>query len=186
LPPGTGPGSSRPPDRTPDRHPARAGDPLPRRELDHGELQPRNAGNVRTQLDEVDFRLTGAFGRALRDERIQRPQNGGTAPAALPDQVIPGSRLQFSRTFAGLPPIEAITAAVTVRAEDSLLHQPVSTSRSTTFWVVPWPAVALLSALVVLAVARRRRRRRRAHRSVGLSRSPGPARDDAPEDVLVA
>src|SRR5581483_9049950 len=145
-----------------------------------------NAGNVRTQLDEVDFRLTGAFGRALRDERIQRPQNGGTAPAALPDQVIPGSRLQFSRTFAGLPPIEAITAAVTVRAEDSLLHQPVSTSRSTTFWVVPWPAVALLSALVVLAVARRRRRRRRAHRSVGLSRSPGPARDDAPEDVLVA
>lgn len=153
-----------------------------------------NAGNVRTQLDEIDFHLTGAFGRTLRTVKLARPTAEQADATSFPDQVIPGSRLQFSRTFEGLPPIEAITAAVSVRAEDSLLHQPVSTSRSTTFWVVPWLAVGLLLALVGLVVALRRWRRRSGSRpsgpsdpsgSSGPSGPAGPAPDDVRVEVLV-
>jgi hypothetical protein len=146
-----------------------------------------NAGNVRTQLDEIDFRLTGAFGRSLRSVKLQRPASDQAPAAAFPEQVIPGSRLQFSRTFNGLPPVEAITAAVTVRAEDSVLHQPVGTTRSATFWVLPWPAMGLLAVAVGLLVAGRRWRRRRLPlRRFPLGPSePGPARDDVPDEVLV-
>jgi hypothetical protein len=145
-----------------------------------------NAGNVRTQLDEIDFRLTGALGRSLRSEKLERPKADQTAPASFPEQVIPGSRLQFSRTFPGLPPLEAITAAVTVRAEDSVQHEPVGTSRSTTFWVVPWPVLGTLGAVAGLLVARRRRRP--GPRAGGLSgppAGPGPAPEDVGPRVLV-
>lgn len=126
-----------------------------------------NAGNVRTQLDEIDFRLTGAFGRSLRSAALKRPRDGQPEAAAFPEQVIPGSRVQFSQTFDGLPPLDAITAAVTVRAEDSLLHGGLITSRATTFWVVPWLALALLLAAGVGLVAARRWRLRRAGGSAG-------------------
>jgi hypothetical protein len=129
-----------------------------------------NAGNVRTQLDEIDFRLTGAFGRGLRSVSLKRPRADQAGAAAFPEQVIPGSRVQFSRTFDGLPPLDAITAAVTVRAEDSLLHGGLSTSRATTFWVVPWLVLGLLAAAGLGLVARRKWRRRRAGRPAG-----GPA-----------
>ena len=144
-----------------------------------------NAGNVRTQLDEIDFRLTGAFGRSLRTVRLERAGRDQAAPAGFPEQVIPGSRLQFSRTFDDLPPVEAITAAVTVRAEDSVLHQPVGTTRSTTFWVLPWPAMVVLAATVGLLVAGRRWRRRRGRLPLGPSEPAGPDRDDVPAEVLV-
>ena len=121
-----------------------------------------NVGNVRAQLDEIDFRLTGAFGRGLRSVTLKRPRADQPEAATFPEQVIPGSRVQFSRTFDGLPPLDAITAAVTVRAEDSLLHGGLSTSRATSFWVVPWPALGLLAAAGLGLVARRRWRRRRA------------------------
>jgi hypothetical protein len=145
-----------------------------------------NAGNVRTQLDEIDFRLTGAFGRGLRSIALKRPRDGQPVAAGFPEQVIPGSRVQFSRTFAGLPPLDAITAAVTIRAEDSLFHGGLSTSRTTTFWVVPWLALALLLAAALGLAATRRWR----HHGVGGSAGGPPdldaeARDDVPVGASV-
>jgi hypothetical protein len=158
-----------------------------------------NTGNVRAQLDQIGFKLTGAFGRSLGTVTLDRPQAGETGAASFPEQVIPGSRIRFTRTFQGLPPIEAVTAAVTVKAEDSLLHGPLSTSRSTTFWVIPWFVLGFLAVLVGLVLVVRRRRRRAGRPSGGSGRSGGPGGpaggppgdltgpvwDDLPEKICV-
>jgi hypothetical protein len=120
-----------------------------------------NTGNTRVRLDQVEFALTGLFGRTVRHTTVDRPEPGTSSSAAeatgLAEQILPGSTVRLHATFSSLPPFEALTARVTVKGQDPVAGSPVGTKRSRTFWVVPWLVLALV---VVLAAARWWRRRR--------------------------
>jgi hypothetical protein len=117
-----------------------------------------NTGNSRVRLDDIDFSLTGFFGREVRRASLTRGTGDGSQSTSLPDQIIPGSKITLTRTLHGLPPFEELTAAVTVKGQDSLLNQAIATSRAQTFWVIPWWLLAVLAAALGYRGWRRRRR----------------------------
>jgi hypothetical protein len=135
-----------------------------------------NTGNIRAQLDELDFTLSGILGRVVHVSKMKPPppdkvQTGG----GLPDQILPKSQVRFSQRFHGLPPLDALTARVAVRAEDPVQHTKIATARTQSFWTVPWIVIAILAALVILYLLWRRRGRGR----LGSDTRPTPASPDS-------
>ena len=117
-----------------------------------------NTGNVGLRLDKLTLSEDGLFGRSIHRYVLSR-STPTTATVGLPDQLLPGGKVQFAKTFAGLPPLELLTARATVNGSDATVSSPVSTSSSRSFWVLPWLVLAV-AALVLVGWALRRRWRR--------------------------
>ena len=118
-----------------------------------------NTGNTRIQLDQVTLRLTGVFGRTVSTSVVRRAKPGDPPNAALPDQLLPGNKLLFTRLYKGLPPLEHLTVTASVAGQDEIDQKAVVTSRDRGFWEFPWPIVVIVivaAGVVVLALRRRR------------------------------
>lgn len=108
-----------------------------------------NSGNLRLQPDRVTVTVSGLFGRTIRRFTLARPSS--TGPAALnplPDTILPGSSIHFTKSFKGrFQPFEPLTARVTVASQDPILGKHAAVSRTVRFWVF-----SLLFLVAVLAL----------------------------------
>ncbi|MHB8465536.1 MAG: hypothetical protein ACYDH6_22170 [Acidimicrobiales bacterium] len=119
-----------------------------------------NTGNVRVSLSEVDVSLRGVFGRQLHS-KVLRPGKA-TPTEQLPSEILPGGKVRLGVVFSGLPVIDHVTAKVTLKAQDVVAHELVTSQRTRVFWVIPWLDVAVVLVLIALLVIVRRRRTGRA------------------------
>ncbi|MEU8139280.1 WxL protein peptidoglycan domain-containing protein [Streptodolium elevatio] len=111
----------------------------------------RNTGNTRVSAA-ADVKVDGPLGWTLGGPR-------GDSVAEL----LPGAELTRTVHFDGVFPAGRLTASVTVRtgpAPQGAAVAPVSTTRTTTAWAVPWIPLASLFALAVLGTVALRLRRR--------------------------
>jgi hypothetical protein len=121
-----------------------------------------NTGNVRIQLSRATIRINGLPAGTVAASSLQRPRPDSTAPNPLPDELLPRSKLLFSRSFKSLPPIDRLTVRVTLAGQDAISAVPVTTTRTVSYWIVPWLALLILALIVGGAILWRRQRRRRA------------------------
>jgi hypothetical protein len=135
-----------------------------------------NTGNLRL-TGQPSVRTGGPFGLGGRDR-------DGTA---LP-QILPGNTLRTAVVSRGVLPLGRVTVEATVepRTVDGQVVDPapgVAVAR-TSIWLIPWPQVALLALLAVLAVAGlklRRRNRRRLDAALAAAEQRGREQRPAPE-----
>ncbi|HWW53706.1 MAG TPA: hypothetical protein VNY84_08050, partial [Acidimicrobiales bacterium] len=120
-----------------------------------------NTGNVRVKLDKVTVKLTGLFGGTVKQSSLSRAPTGQPQTSGLPDELLPGGKVLFTREFKSLPPIDRLTAHVVVDGHDPVLNSPIHTSRTETYWIIPW-LVLLIAAALVAGIWWWRRRRREA------------------------
>ena len=136
-----------------------------------------NTGNSRVGLDHVTITITGLFGHEIHSRTLRGVPAGQVAAAgqSLPAQVLPGSTVELSTLFDGLPPTDHATVTVSVDGFDPVTTRPVTTVASRSFWLIPWLVVAVVAA-VLLAVAlwRRRPRVRPATEGGPTTRPPAP------------
>jgi len=127
-----------------------------------------DTGNTRVQLDSVELSMSALLGGTVDVSTLARASVGHPQPAALPDQLLPGTQVTFRKSFSGLPAIDRLTAHVAVTGQDPISNSPIDVKGSKPYWAVPW---WLLLAIAVLAVAiwwwRRWRRRKAAKRAPG-------------------
>jgi len=140
-----------------------------------------NTGNLRLQPDKVTLRITGVLGRTVRSFTLARPAASKAALNPLPDTLLPGSTVRFSKTFTGrFQPFEPLTARATVASEDPILNRRLSVSRSVRFWIFSLLFLVLVVLLAAGLVFRWHRRRNRpvspASSVVDLSPPPAPPR----------
>lgn len=112
-----------------------------------------NTGNVRIRPTNVRISLTGLGGRELHHTMLVAAADAGaqTRPGqALPDQILPGSKVRFAASFRGLPPMDHVTAHVDLQGFDAGASTAVSTRRSSSFWVIPWLLLGIVLAVVLL------------------------------------
>jgi hypothetical protein len=111
----------------------------------------RNTGNIRL-TPTADLVVTGWFGRTIH--RFE--------PHEIPE-LLPGGSVLVTESFTGLPPLEHLTAELTVTATPEPGQPDLVVTGSASFWAVSWLFVLLLALIVlavVLVVLRARRRRR--------------------------
>jgi hypothetical protein len=125
-----------------------------------------NVGNVRL-TSATESKVTGMFGRTVASLENQD----------LPE-LLPGGSVQVTEEWEGSPPLEYLTAAITVRSIDTEVTEKASVG----FFVWSWLVVALLVLLVAFLIVRAVRARR-------AGRSPDGATDaggDAPPEPVGA
>lgn len=118
-------------------------------------FEVKNTGNTRL-LPTAELAVKGFFGRSIM-RFADRELN----------ELLPGSAVVVTERFDNLPPLERLTAEVTVTGLDSQGGEPVVAKGSHAVWVVSWPFVAALLLAALLLWGWRRFHRR--------SQSPGPA-----------
>ena len=123
-----------------------------------------NTGNVRVKLDKVTVRVTGLLGRSVHQSSLARAPVGKPQTTGLPDELLPGSKVVFSRQFQGVPPVDQLTVHVDVLGHDPVLSSNIRTSRSEGYWDFPWLLAVIAALLIGVYVWYRRRRRLRAER----------------------
>lgn len=102
-----------------------------------------NTGNVRLTPTTV-LKVKGLFGRTIR-----------TLPAEELPELLPGSNFVRSAVVTGLPPLEKLTAELTVTTDE------VEVVGTSSYWAIPWRFMVLVVALLLAAFGWRRLRRRR-------------------------
>lgn len=124
----------------------------------------KNNGNTRV-TPTAAARVNGIFGETVIDfdDRVL-------------NELLPGSRLIVIEQFTGVPPLNRLSAEVTVTGEDPGAEEPVVAKGSQTFWVVSWFVLVLLALVPVLFLLWRRERRRRSMGAQFPPPSP-PSRD---------
>jgi hypothetical protein len=121
-----------------------------------------NTGNLRLQPDKVTLKITGLLGRTVRQFSLARPPASKAALNPLPDTLLPGSTIRFSKSFTGrFQPFEPLTARATVASEDPIQNRRVSVSRHVRFWVFSLGFLVLVVALALAIAGRWYWRRRR-------------------------
>jgi hypothetical protein len=142
----------------------------------------KNTGNVILQPQRLEVAITGLFGRNLHQYALVRPKPDPAHPATspIPDQLLPGNSVVFTKTWAELPPIDHVTVHVRATATQLGSTAPVRTERTVGVWIVPW-AVLLVIAIVLTLLYWRRRRRRHDDLATSAPTPPNdPAGDRAP------
>ena len=94
-----------------------------------------NTGNIRLSED-IQVKIKGLFGRTVAT----------LEPRTFPD-VLPGGVIVVTEIVTGLNAWEPLSAEVSAVARE------VSTSRSRTFYPIPWPSVILILLAIVLFAA---------------------------------
>ena len=123
-----------------------------------------NTGNIRLSED-IQVKVKGIFGRTV--ETLE--------PRNFPDGL-PGGIIVVTEVVTGLKPWEPLSAEVSAVAREA------STSRTRTFYPIPWPTVFLLLLALVLFVAWLWVRRHRSDDETDDEGSLGSP-DDDPGDV---
>ena len=134
-----------------------------------------NIGNVRVKLDKVTVSVTGLFGRMVHQSSLARAPAGKPQTNGLPDELLPGGRVLFTREFKGMPPVERLTVHVAVASHDPILNSVIRTSRTQTYWAFPW-LLGLIAVLVIGLLLWMRRRRQKAG---GAGEEPLPSEPNA-------
>ena len=135
----------------------------------------RNSGNVRLTIKQVKLQVNGLFGRSLKTVVTDKRKKG----SGLADDLLPGNSIDFRAKMTSLPPLGMVTAKVTAKAEDPVIHKPLTVSRSSSFLIIPWLWILLIIIVTVLIVLGRRRRRRRAAAAAAAAGAAGTAGSDA-------
>ena len=125
-------------------------------------FEVRNTGNTRLQPT-AELAVKGFLGRSIM-RFAERELN----------ELLPGSAVVVTERFKNLPPLERLTAQVTVTGMDSQGGDPVVAKGSHAAWVVSWPFVAALLLAALLFWGWRRFRRR--------SGSPNPSEPPRPAE----
>lgn len=122
------------------------------------EFRLANTGNVRAALRKITVSLTGVFGHPIHATTLIVPTPGQSVPPSrvLPAQLLPGSEIRLVTAFTGLPPLDHVNVTVSVDALDAVTGSPLRRSSSTSFWIVPWLALAVATAIVAVALFLRR------------------------------
>lgn len=125
-----------------------------------------NVGNVRL-TSATESKVTGMFGRTVASLENQD----------LPE-LLPGGSVQVTEEWEGSPPLEYLTAKITVRSIDA----EVTETASIGFFVWSWLVVALLVLLVAFLIFRAVRARRAGRSADG----PADAGGDGPDEPVAA
>jgi cbb3-type cytochrome oxidase subunit 3 len=120
-----------------------------------------NVGNVRLTAA-TESKVTGAFGRTVASPESQD----------LPE-LLPGGSVQITESWDGSPPLEYLTAKISVRSLDTEVAERASVG----FFVWSWLVVILLLVAVALVAWRLWRKRR------GAAAGAAPDASDADEPV---
>ncbi|GAA3927271.1 WxL protein peptidoglycan domain-containing protein [Actinoplanes auranticolor] len=131
-----------------------------------------NTGNVRLG-GRPTARVEGPFGLG-----------GRTTEMAVIPEILPGGTLRVTTALDAVPPLfrERLTVDITPGPADgrSIDPAPVRALATRTFWLVPWPQLALLTLVAALLAAWLLTRRRRTRRmQAALSAAEQRGRDQA-------
>jgi hypothetical protein len=130
----------------------------------HGTLNPFGSGSTTTSYtvrNTGNLRLAGR--QAVRVRNALGSVVTAKGPAAL-SELLPGNSTTYTVTVSGVLPVLWQTASITIDplalpgdADPAL----ASATRSATYATIPWTALAIVAALLLLALGRYRRVRRR-------------------------
>lgn len=122
-----------------------------------------NTGNDILDPTSATVSITGLLSGTIHTYTVH--QKGATQSRAnpLPPQMLPGARLTLTEEWSGIPPVDPLTAHVSVTSTDPSTTRHVSTAASTSFWYFPWILFLIVLALIAGVIVLVRRRRRRAN-----------------------